>query len=652
MNNKSCVVDEILDNIDLIQESSDEVALDVIAAMDDLYTKYGMITEQFTKPADSDIFFYQEGAIGDEMKKMKKDGESGAWTAIAAIPRFIAALSRVLLNKISNDTSVISSAKKDSGKHNKSVKSLVDGILGAKDDKTRSSNVEKMTDFIKRHKALSVVISAVAGGTVLCIKKKATGESMKYPALYINKEGKYVISEKLVNLLHGEKVKKLQKMLIKVNKSHVADESTVNGLIEAFNNGELNDRGITEAFSENENMIGQSAKGHEPGFFTGVVDEGFGIYTNIIKTIDSIGDKIAEKTKRDEEGHGNKLVELGGSLIAKALKLVAGFADIMISVLHFFTGLIASILDAPYNTLFNRPNNDDGDNNNAAVAESYNEEGVINMNNEVYVEYKNGVAVDTMRGENIKKSPNGEYHSGPSNSPAKKTAMKITGDKMCAPASKIREAMVGKNLRTVDKNGKIKLYEVTVGKSLIDKDQDIIVELKDGTATFKVSNKKCVKESYEFRSNLLNTFFGEAFVPETKEAAKKIVKKTPWGDVTIQESYEDEAEDEVIEEATFITYVDYDEMVQESADESSDGKEDDKKEDCKKAETVEECGDAASKTVEESGDGNCKTVEECGDGNCNPADKKIVSEEKKDESAEGSNETVQEEFTPNPWYSL
>lgn len=642
MNNKSCVVDEILDNIDLIQESSDEVAYNVITAMDDLYTKYGMITEQFTKPADSDVFFFQEGAIGDEMAKMKKEGESGAWSAIAALPRFIAALSRVLLNKMNGIETDITK-KYDADKFKKNT-GLISSILKSKDKPKQN----KLKDFLaKAGKVFAVSLVATGGiGTVMHFKHKT--DSQLYPGLEIDENGKYKIGADLKAAIEDSTtvVEFLEKFDKVGSKSAYPDMK--DNLKELY---KMDQRAFTEVYRSKN---GQDAEESYSGLWD-IFDRGTNTIRNTAKSLDKIADKIKrkiqDKTINLSTSNNTFAQVLGatadtfGNVIESLLKGLRRLIDFIVNTLSFIGNIIMTIISIPFG-IFDKVShrNDDSDNNaeddnNAAVAESYNEEGVINMNNEVYVESKNGIAVDTMRGEKmIRNVDGGEYHSGSSNSPAKKTAMKITGDKMCAPASKIRDAMVGKNLRTVDKNGKIKLYEVTVGKSLIDKDQDIVVELKDGTATFKVSNKKCVKESYEFRSSLLNTFFGEAFVPETKEAAKKIVKKTPWGDVTIQESYEDESEDEVIEEATFITYVDYDEMVQESADESS--KEDGKKED-KKAETVEECGDAAS-----------KTVEECGDGSCNPADKKVVSEEKEDESAEGSNETVQEEFTPNPWYSL
>ena len=614
-----------------------------------------MITEQFTKPADSDIFFYQEGAIGDEMAKMKKEGESGAWTAIATIPRFIAALSRVLLNKMNGIETDITK-KYDADKFKKNT-GLISSILKSKDKPKQN----KLKDFlVKAGKVFAVSLVATGGiGTVMHFKHKT--DSQLYPGLEIDENGKYKIGADLNAAINdSETMVEFLEKFDKIGTKSGADPDMTEHLKELY---KVDRQSFLDTYHSKE---GQDSKDYS-GLWN-IFDRGTNTIRNVSKSLDKIADKIKKKID-DKTDHINEdsnifkqtvsLVGTSlGNVIESLLKGLRRLIDFVVNTLSFIGYIIIAIISIPFGIFekvshrnddnADNDNNDEGDDNNAAVAESYNEEGVINMNNEVYVESKNGIAIDKS-GDGMKWDVNGGYHTGNNKGPAKKTAMKITGDKMCAPASKIREAMVGKNLRTVDKNGKIKLYEVTVGKSLIDKDQDIIVELKDGTATFKVSNKKCVKESYEFRSNLLNTFFGEAFVPETKEAAKKIVKKTPWGDVTIQESYEDEAEDEVIEEATFITYVDYDEMVQESADESS--KEDDKKED-KKAETVEECGDTANKTVEESGDGNCKTVEECGDGSCNPADKKIVSEEKEDGSAEGSNETVQEEFTPNPWYSL
>lgn len=156
---------DILNEIDLIQESSLDSFFDVFYAMDDYYSKHNMIQENYSDD-DLDKFDYvvQEGAIGDEMKKMKGKNESKAVSILAALPRFIAALIKV----ITGNTSKSKPIDKD-----KTAKA-VNEILNAKDAKAAVKATEKKMKSSNKGKAVIAGLSLLAGGTgvAIYVKKK------------------------------------------------------------------------------------------------------------------------------------------------------------------------------------------------------------------------------------------------------------------------------------------------------------------------------------------------------------------------------------------------------------------------------------------------------------------------------------------------
>ena len=158
---------EILNEIDLIQESSLDSFFDVFYAMDEYYSKHNMIQENYSDD-DLDKFDYivQEGAIGDEMKKMKGKNESKAVSILAALPRFIAALIKV----ITGNTSKSKPIDKD-----KTAKA-VNEILNAKDTKAAVKAKEKKMKSSNKGKAVVAGLSLLAGGAgagvVIHVKKK------------------------------------------------------------------------------------------------------------------------------------------------------------------------------------------------------------------------------------------------------------------------------------------------------------------------------------------------------------------------------------------------------------------------------------------------------------------------------------------------
>lgn len=158
---------DILNEIDLIQESSLDSFFDVFYAMDEYYSKHNMIQENYSDD-DLDKFDYvvQEGAIGDEMNKMKGKNESKAVSILAALPRFIAALIKV----ITGNTSKSKPIDKD-----KTAKA-VNEILNAKDAKAAVKAKEKKMKSSNKGKAVIAGLSLLAGGAgagvVIHVKKK------------------------------------------------------------------------------------------------------------------------------------------------------------------------------------------------------------------------------------------------------------------------------------------------------------------------------------------------------------------------------------------------------------------------------------------------------------------------------------------------
>ena len=191
-----------------------------------------------------------------------------------------------------------------------------------------------------------------------------------------------------------------------------------------------------------------------------------------------------------------------------------------------------------------------------------------------YVEESLKVSRDDMRGEFMQKNPDGTYHSGNGKPKEKKPALKITGDKISVKSGDLKEIMKGDFIRCVDKDGNIKMIKITVGKSLIDKNDKVIININDDSARITLPPE----DSKEKKA-------------PTK---KKVVKKTPFG--PIETWVYEYANGEVFDEAVF---------VQEEADDVVDSTEDagateQMGEDTGDAEAVEET-DVPTKAPTETG---------------------------------------------------
>ena len=135
-----------------------------------------------------------------------------------------------------------------------------------------------------------------------------------------------------------------------------------------------------------------------------------------------------------------------------------------------------------------------------------------------YVEEGAGIAVDTMRGENIRMSPDGSYHSGSSQPRKKKKALNLNSNSIVAKSEDLKEAMTGDFIRCV-KDGETKMIKVTVGKALIDKHDKVKITIDGDSAKITVMPTE------------------QSTVTEKKSKTK--IVKTPFGSfkTTVQEGF-------------------------------------------------------------------------------------------------------------------
>ena len=161
---------DILSDIDTVQESALDTQLDVLFACDNAYGKYCTFAESYQGDVD-DLGFYSEGAIGDEMKKMKGKDENAIVTILAALPRFIKAIINVITKKSEDADKKIAELEKDKGSKKKLAKA-VEVVTGEGEESERV--LDKLKGALKKWCKISV-IAGVGGGILLHFKPaKAT----------------------------------------------------------------------------------------------------------------------------------------------------------------------------------------------------------------------------------------------------------------------------------------------------------------------------------------------------------------------------------------------------------------------------------------------------------------------------------------------
>lgn len=158
----------ILNEIDVVQESALDTQLDVLYACDAAYNKYCMISESYEGDVD-ELGLFTEGAIGDEMKKMKGDNENAAVSILMALPRFIAALIKVITKK--NEKTEKNFKEITSKKNEGKVAKIVKGIINEQDETKKKSLVAQIAKLFAGIGLVSVATTGVAG-LVLHIKPK------------------------------------------------------------------------------------------------------------------------------------------------------------------------------------------------------------------------------------------------------------------------------------------------------------------------------------------------------------------------------------------------------------------------------------------------------------------------------------------------
>lgn len=194
-----------LEAIDVVQESALDTQLDVLAACDNAYSKYCMFSESYNGDVD-ELGFFTEGAIGDEMKKMKKDGEGAVVSILAALPRFIAALIKVITGKTKDAEKNLDKLSKNKGK----VAKVVESVLDTPDEKTQKSLLAKIQNIIGKTLIVSLCTTGIAG-IVLHFKPKTeehNGEKMKKTTdvygfeVCVTKDGKIAMTNEFYDTCH------------------------------------------------------------------------------------------------------------------------------------------------------------------------------------------------------------------------------------------------------------------------------------------------------------------------------------------------------------------------------------------------------------------------------------------------------------------
>lgn len=205
--NESNKIFDILSDIDVVQESALDTQLDVLFACDNAYGKYCTFAESYQGDVD-DLAFYSEGAIGDEMKKMKGKDESAIVTILAALPRFIKAIINVITKKSEAGDKKLAELEKDKN----TKKKLAKVVEVATSDEDESKHIlDKLKTVLKKWCKVSV-IAGIGGGLLLHFKPAhATGaDGEKHDKVTtkegievcINKNGEICMTEDFVNKMN------------------------------------------------------------------------------------------------------------------------------------------------------------------------------------------------------------------------------------------------------------------------------------------------------------------------------------------------------------------------------------------------------------------------------------------------------------------
>lgn len=184
------------------------------------------------------------------------------------------------------------------------------------------------------------------------------------------------------------------------------------------------------------------------------------------------------------------------------------------------------------------------------------------------------VSREDMKGEFMKNNPDGTYHSG-KKTKEKKPALKLTSDKISAKSEDLKNAMTGDFIRCVDKDGKVKMIKVTIGKALIDKHDKVVININDDSAKITVDNEPEKEENKSMKK-------------------KKVIKRTPFGPIAtwVYESTNEVLFDEAVFDEAFVQ--EEDETVDNSEDTTTEST------DVSDEDVSEDTSDATEEVTEES----------------------------------------------------
>lgn len=155
----------VLAAIDEVADITLESSIDVYASLLNEYEKTAVILEEYNGNNIEGYTFFQEGAIGDEVKKMG-EGQNAFVRILTLIPRLIVAIFRVVKSKLSK---AVEKGSKESKKLGKSISNMTDDV--------KSKLFSKKTDKNTKKKIVGGVVLGlgVVGTTVgaVSVAKKA-----------------------------------------------------------------------------------------------------------------------------------------------------------------------------------------------------------------------------------------------------------------------------------------------------------------------------------------------------------------------------------------------------------------------------------------------------------------------------------------------
>lgn len=334
----------ILNEIDVVQESALDTQLDVLYACDAAYNKYCMISESYEGDVD-ELGLFTEGAIGDEMKKMKGDNENAAVSILMALPRFIAALIKVITKK--NEKTEKNFKEITSKKNEGKVAKIVKGIINEQDETKKKRLVAQIAKLFAGIGLVSVATTGVAG-LVLHIKPKkkesATGETLKTS---VNSTGfEFCITENGTIAMTKEFVDKYNEIL---TETCALIEKDWAGKITEEESKKLHDLQVKlkELESIKTEYDGQNAKELK---LTGLYDW-YNRANTLLISIKDMADKVG-KAAIDKAGD-NKITGTMAKVFDHVIRAAASFVNSVLWMLTFIGEAILTLITSGFRVVKN-----------------------------------------------------------------------------------------------------------------------------------------------------------------------------------------------------------------------------------------------------------------------------------------------------------